>query len=98
MKHSPKKPLLDRVAEALDIPTDRASGDLRLDLRGRRALTVHGCRRIEDFSPTLIRLALADGSLTVRGCDLLCTSYLAGAVGIEGRICCLQFDDGEGNA
>ncbi len=80
----------------LDVPADLTSGGLRLDLRGRNTLTVYGCRRIVDFSPTKICLAMEKCYLSVEGRRLSCTSYLAGAVGIEGCICRMAFcDEGE---
>lgn len=92
---SEKPSFTEWLAVKLDIPADSLSGGLRLDMRGRNTLTVHGCVRILDFSPCEIRLALHDGTLTVGGQRLICTSYLAGAVGIDGYICSLCFGDGE---
>lgn len=92
---SEKPSFTEWLAVKLDIPADSLSGGLRLDMRGRNTLTVHGCVRILDFSPCEIRLALHDGTLTVGGKRLICTSYLAGAVGIDGYICSLCFGDGE---
>ena len=83
------------LAVKLDIPADLTGGGLRLDLRGRNSLTVHGCRRILDFSPCEVKLAVETATLTVTGCRLICTAYLAGAVGIEGYICSVSFADGE---
>ena len=83
------------LAVKLDIPADVTGGGLRLELRGRHTLTVHGCPRILDFTPTEVRLALKQAVLTVKGCRLICTAYLAGAVGIEGCICGIEFTDGE---
>ena len=83
------------LAVKLDIPADLFWGGLRLDLRGRNSLTVHGCRRILDFSPCEVRLALKESVLVIQGRRLICTSYLAGAVGIEGCICDIRFCDGE---
>lgn len=90
-----RRPLTEWLAVKLDIPADTLTHGLRLDMRGRNTLTVHGCTGILDYSPCEIRLALTDGALTVCGQRLICTSYLAGAVGIDGRICSLQFEDGE---
>ncbi len=101
MKHSSENksrpPLSEWLSVHLDIPADVTSGGLRLDLRGRNTLTVHGCRRIADFSPCSIRLALDGSDLVVTGARLTCTSYLAGAVGIEGCICRLEFIDTKEN-
>ncbi len=98
MKHPPAKKSARTLSEwlsvCLDIPSDVGDG-IRIDLRGRHTLTVHGCRRILDFAPTEIRLALPDTTLVIAGERLICTSYLAGAVGVEGCICCIRFEDEE---
>jgi sporulation protein YqfC len=87
--------LTEWLAVKLDLPADLTGDGLRLDMRGRNTLTVHGCRRILDVSPCEVRLALKASTLTVQGCRLICTAYLAGAVGIEGRISAISFLDGE---
>ncbi len=98
MKHPQTKksnrPLSEWLSVHLDIPADLGDG-MRIDLRGRHTLIVHGCRRIENFSPSEISLRLPVARLVICGERLICTSYLAGAVGIEGKINALRFDDGE---
>ena len=79
----------------LDIPADILDGGIRLEMRGRNTLLVHGCQRIMGFSPDRVILRLKKCILTVCGCRLICTSYLAGAVGIEGCITGISFADGE---
>ena len=91
---SHRRTLPEWLAVKLDIPADLSDG-LRLDMRGRHTLTVHGCRKILNFTPGEVRLALKDATVTVSGCRLICTAYLAGAVGIEGYICGISFCDGE---
>ena len=90
-----RRSLPEWLAVRLDVPADVAEEGLRLDMRGRHTLLVHGCRRILDFTPREVRLAVKDSVLTVSGCRLICTSYLAGAVGIEGYVCGISFCDGE---
>lgn len=87
--------LSERISVGLDIPADLLDGGIRLEMRGRHSLYVHGCRRILDFTPSRVTLALKGCTLTVCGCRLICTSYLAGAVGIEGCIGGISFADGE---
>ena len=97
-KRESKRPLGEWLAVKLDFPADLTGDGIRLDLRGRNALTVHGCTRILDFTPCAVTLEMGDSTLTVRGLRLICTTYLAGAVGIEGHICCMEFSDNEGES
>ena len=83
--------LAEWLAVRMDVPADALGSGLRLDMWGRNTLTVHGCTRILEFSPEAICLRLEEGTLTVGGERLICTSYLAGAVGIEGRIRSITF-------
>ena len=95
-KENDRRPTLPEwLAVKLDIPADVTGDGLRLDMRGRHTLTVHGCRKILDFTPCEVRLALESSTLTVSGRRLICTAYLAGAVGIAGYICAVTFCDGE---
>ena len=87
-------PLGDWLSLKLDIPSDIMSGGMRVELRGRNSMTVHGCRKILGYSPDRIILQMKNCVIEVRGSRLVCISYLAGAVGIEGRICALTLDDG----
>ena len=95
MEPPSRRSLTEWLAVKLDMPADALGGGVRLDLRGRNTLTVHGCTRILDYSPCEIRLLMGDCTLTVGGQRLICTSYLAGAVGIEGYICSVCFGDEE---
>ncbi len=96
MKHSQKKnprPLPEWLSVRLDIPADVLEGGMRLDLRGRRTLTVEGCRGILAYTPEEITLAMLGTTLHIRGERLVPTTYLAGAVGVEGCIHSLAFED-----
>ena len=94
-KGAEKRALMEWLAIKLDVPADIIGDGLRLDMRGRHTLMVHGCRKILDFNPCEVRLALEDSTLIIQGKRLICTAYLAGAVGIEGYICGISFCDGE---
>lgn len=92
----PKRPTLGEwLTVKLDFPPDLTGGGLRLDMRGRNSITIHGCRRILAYAPGEVRLALKDSSLCICGERLICTAYLAGAVSIEGYVCSIHFCDGE---
>ena len=55
-------------------------------LRGRRGATVHGCRKILQYSPIEIQLLLADAVISLEGESLYCTSFGAGSVTVEGNV------------
>lgn len=88
--------LREWMANALDVPTDLLDGGIRLELWGRQGLAVHGCTRIEAFTPTEVKLELGRETLVVCGQRLICTTFLGGDVGVEGHICGLYFEDREG--
>lgn len=94
-KKTEYRSLREWLAVKLDVPADLTGDGLRLDMRGRHTLTVHGCQKIQSFTPCEVCLLLRDSTLKVSGCRLICTAYLAGAVGIEGYICGISFCDGE---
>lgn len=88
-----KRPVPEWLAVKLDFPPDVISGGLRVELRGRNTLLIHGCRRILHYTPCEMRLSVADCVLCITGERLICHSYLAGAVGIEGQINGIFFAD-----
>ena len=64
--------------------------------RGERELTVHGCSRILLYSNEQIRLQMKRKSLSVRGRGLCCSSFSAGVMVLEGEICSVCYETGEG--
>lgn len=55
-------------------------------LRGRRGVTVYGCRRILSYAPCEIKLSLGRVSVTVMGKELYCSSFSSGTVSVEGKV------------
>ncbi len=88
-----KHPLPEWLVKKLDIPAELCEGEMRVEMRGRSSLLVHGCRRILDYSPELLRLGMKECVMCIKGENLLCQAYLAGAVGIEGKIFELRFEE-----
>lgn len=86
-----------RERRPLCLPDDIVGGGPFVELRGRREVSVQGCRRILCCEADLVRLALAVGTLEVRGQGLSCTTYFAGAVSIRGVIDGVAFGAGEGS-
>ena len=75
-----------RFCQALDITPDILPGGSYVEIRGRGSLLIRGCRKILKYSREEIVIATCRDVFSVRGESLTCISYLAGAVGIEGRI------------
>ncbi len=65
-----------------------------IELRGRREICIQGCRKILLCEQDNVRLALRGETMTVRGRDLVCTTYFAGAVSVHGLICRVEFEEG----
>ena len=55
-------------------------------LHGERGATVYGCRRILRYSPERICFCVGKKHVFVCGKGLLCTSFNAGCVSVEGQL------------
>ena len=91
-----KESVRERLTRRLDLPPDLFGGEGMVEIRGRGAVTVRGGGRILRYTPEEIRILLPRCVLSIRGEDLVCTSYYRGAVGIDGRIGGVTFEEGEG--
>lgn len=89
-----KESVRARICRALDLYPDALGGEACVEIRGRGYVAVRGCREILGYTSERISLSLLRGALSVEGEDLVCVSYLSGAVGIEGRIGCVRFEEG----
>ena len=85
--------LFERIKSIADLPGEAGSG-FSLQLRGEREMYVCGCRRILEYTPQKIVLALKGFSLVICGECLVCASYFERAVGIEGEIISIALDKG----
>ena len=86
-------PLRERILRGLDMPLDLLPGETLLELRGRGQMLLRGCGPILIYTSEEIRVGLKRGCLSVRGRELICTSYRRGAVGVEGRISSVSFEE-----
>ena len=83
----------ERISRALDVPPDLLPGGSLLEIRGREAMTVRGSGKILVYTPEQVCVELGKGVLSVKGKRLVCTTYYLGALGIEGRIETVSFED-----
>ncbi len=93
-----KRPLAERLGNALDIPADLLCGGCYLEMQGQNELRLQGCRKILVYTDEKMVLRLRRGCLQIMGRRLVCTSYHAGCVVIGGWITALRFCEGEGEA
>lgn len=84
----------ERLRERLDLSADLFEGSF-VELRGRGSVTVRGGGRILLYTPTKIRIAMSGFVLSILGERLVCTSYYRGAVGVDGKILGISFEEGE---
>lgn len=92
---NPHRPIPEWLAVKLDFPPDVLTGGMRVELQGRNTLLVHGCRKILHYTPESMRLLMKGCVLCVDGERLVCHTYLAGAVCVEGQIDRIFFTDDE---
>ena len=94
-KREDKGSLGERILRALDAEPDIAFGGTLIEIRGRGALTLSGGGRILEYGDRVIRIALRHGVLAVHGRRLVCSSFCAGRVRIEGVIESVCFERNE---
>ncbi len=63
-----------------------------LTARGKRELTICGCRGILLYSTEKIRLLMHGFVLVICGQDMYCASYYNGAVRVDGEIRSIEFE------
>lgn len=90
-----RRGLVEYLSVKAELPSDALVGETRIELRGRSCLFIQGCRRILKYSPCHMILEVKGDCVSVKGERLVCTSYHAGTVSVEGLICSLCFSERE---
>lgn len=85
--------ICQRLCRALDLSADCLPGEGLVEIRGRGSVTLRGGGRILTYTAEEIRIALKRGSLRIEGQELVCTSYHAEAIGVEGLIRRVCFEE-----
>ena len=92
-KRNESEGVRERLCRRLDLLPDLLSGDGLVEIRGRGSVTVRGGGKILLYTPEEIRIAMQKCVLSILGERLVCTSYFQGAVGIDGRIRGVFFEE-----
>ena len=82
-----------RLCRVLDLSPDCLPGEGLVEIRGRNSVMIRGGGKILIYTSEEIRIALKRGSLRIVGRDLSCTSYHVEAVGVEGLIDRVCFEE-----
>lgn len=85
--------LTEKITKRLDISPDILPGGTMVAIRGRTSVSVSGSTSILLYSPEEIRLSLPKSTLSIRGCRLICTSYNAEEMSIDGEIKSVSFEE-----
>ena len=84
-KEGEKRGLRERLSERYGVSSIAAEREL-IVWRGRKGVTVHGCRKILQYSPIEIRISLGKEVVSIEGERLYCNSFGAGSVTVEGYV------------
>ena len=92
-----KIPIIERICRVIDLPPESLSRAPHIEIHGRTVIKIHDGGKILLYTPERIRIALPqkNGIISVLGENLRCVFYNFGAVGIEGIIGSVCFEDGE---
>lgn len=94
---SPSLPKSERLCRMLDISPEALPYGYSAEIQGRSLVKVRGGGKILLYTASEIKISLPKkgGVLSVKGCCLSCSSYNRGALGIEGKIRSLDFEDAD---
>ena len=91
--HPPRPTFAEKLNKSLDIPPDVLPHGTLVSIRGRVSLSLSGKSSILLYTPEEIKLAIHKSILSVKGHRLVCTSYHAEEVRIDGRIDSVSFEE-----
>lgn len=83
----------EKIRKSLDLSPDILPHGSRVEIRGGKAVNIYGCGRILGYTPQNIRVELVDKVLSVCGEGIVCVSYSAGEIGLEGDIYTVSFEE-----
>ncbi len=91
MKNRPEG-VMQRLAEALDLPADAVAGVPRVEIIGAREVVVTNHRGLIEYSPELISVAGGGGAVTaIVGAELELVVLSATELVVRGKIFSVEF-------
>lgn len=92
MEKMSRKKLLERAAEALDLPADLAAGVPRVELIGRHELRMENHKGILAYGPEEIHVSGGDLILRIRGSELQLRAMNVGELRVTGSIDAVELE------
>lgn len=92
MEKMSRKKLLERAAEALDLPADLAAGVPRVELIGRHELRMENHKGILAYGPEEIHVSGGDLILRIRGRELQLRAMNVGELRVTGSIDAVELE------
>ena len=98
MNRKTRKPLPQRICEALDFPIGALGSVSGFAGTGNRELLLSGCSGLVSYTGERVVLTMCDGGLTVTGHELEVKSFTGGHISVTGIIETMTFGKEEGHA
>lgn len=89
-----RRPMLELMAEAADLPTEMIPGMPLVELCGDRKVLVENHRGVREYCPERISVRLTKGSLIIRGRNLNLEKMQAKTLIVTGTVEGLDFERG----
>ncbi len=91
MPNPPKKNMLERVADVLDLPADIVARLPRIEITGCRRLYIENHQGLLEYEDTLIQISGGPIIISIRGADLHLDAMNARELLLGGLITSVEF-------
>lgn len=90
-----KRGIVEYLSLKAELSSDALAGEVRVEIRGRSSLFLGGCKKILKYSPEEMIVECKGDRIIIAGERLVCTSYHAGNISVDGSIASVSFSNGE---
>ena len=78
--------LTHKAEHLLELPAGSLSGEARIEIDGKRSVTVTGACEIREYETSLVRLTAKSGDILITGDDLQLDDLHSRGISVSGRI------------
>ncbi len=83
--------LTQKAEQLLELPAGSLSGEARIEIDGRRQVTVAGSCEIHEYETALVRLTTKSGEVLITGDNLQLDDLHSRGISVSGRILSVEF-------